>query len=365
MGALERWAGRAGLPANCVAEGLDQVGGWPARSALSAGWCTAARAALQKLGAPPLECVPGPGRDLRMHPRPLVLPQTRGWFYTLMVLSTALFDKPAFKVGLQAARGWLAGRLARCVQRSAAAAPPPPRAAHCAALNRAMPCPPCQPTLTPTPPPMSPSTKQNLVCNGLVLAADGKKMSKRLKNYPVRGAWEAGWGALAGRSGVAGGAAGAGAGPCAAAASMRRACQLCARRRRAERACVLRPVPAPTPAGPDGGGEQVRRRRAAPLPHQLARGAPAAWPLRVAGGRLLPGCRLARPATLPPPAACFPLPRPPACCRCTPRRSSARRRAPTHQHASDRPHPPLFPPLSIGRCAPRRSSSRRRACMRW
>ena len=27
---------------------------------------------------------------------------------------------------------------------------------------------------------------KNLVCNGLVLAADGKKMSKRLKNYPVR-----------------------------------------------------------------------------------------------------------------------------------------------------------------------------------
>jgi len=49
------------------------------------------------------------------------LDQTRGWFYTLMVLSTALFDKPAFK---------------------------------------------------------------NLVCNGLVLAGDGKKMSKRLKNYP-------------------------------------------------------------------------------------------------------------------------------------------------------------------------------------
>jgi len=47
--------------------------------------------------------------------------QTRGWFYTLMVLSTALFDRPAFK---------------------------------------------------------------NLVCNGLVLASDGKKMSKRLKNYP-------------------------------------------------------------------------------------------------------------------------------------------------------------------------------------
>jgi isoleucyl-tRNA synthetase len=49
------------------------------------------------------------------------LDQTRGWFYTLIVLSTALFDKPAFK---------------------------------------------------------------NLVCNGLVLAADGKKMSKSLKNYP-------------------------------------------------------------------------------------------------------------------------------------------------------------------------------------
>ena len=44
------------------------------------------------------------------------LDQTRGWFYTLMVLSTALFDKPAFK---------------------------------------------------------------NLIVNGLVLAEDGKKMSKR------------------------------------------------------------------------------------------------------------------------------------------------------------------------------------------
>lgn len=49
------------------------------------------------------------------------LDQTRGWFYTLMVLSTALFDKPAFK---------------------------------------------------------------NLIVNGLVLAEDGKKMSKRLQNYP-------------------------------------------------------------------------------------------------------------------------------------------------------------------------------------
>jgi isoleucyl-tRNA synthetase len=47
--------------------------------------------------------------------------QTRGWFYTLMVLSTHLFDKPAWK---------------------------------------------------------------NVIVNGLVLAADGKKMSKSLKNYP-------------------------------------------------------------------------------------------------------------------------------------------------------------------------------------
>jgi len=49
------------------------------------------------------------------------LDQTRGWFYTLMVLSTALFGKPAFK---------------------------------------------------------------NLIVNGLVKAEDGKKMSKSLKNYP-------------------------------------------------------------------------------------------------------------------------------------------------------------------------------------
>ncbi|GAB2301140.1 hypothetical protein Dimus_035173 [Dionaea muscipula] len=48
--------------------------------------------------------------------------QTRGWFYTLMVLSTALFGKPAFR---------------------------------------------------------------NLICNGLVLAEDGKKMSKKLRNYPL------------------------------------------------------------------------------------------------------------------------------------------------------------------------------------
>ncbi|XP_028160047.1 isoleucine--tRNA ligase, cytoplasmic [Ostrinia furnacalis] len=47
--------------------------------------------------------------------------QTRGWFYTLIVLSTALFNKPPFK---------------------------------------------------------------NLIANGLVLAADGQKMSKRKKNYP-------------------------------------------------------------------------------------------------------------------------------------------------------------------------------------
>ena len=69
-----------------------------------------------------------PGGPPCLRPQPLTDLQTRGWFYTLMVLSTALFDKPAFK---------------------------------------------------------------NLVCNGLVLAADGKKMSKRLKNYPVCGL---GWG---------------------------------------------------------------------------------------------------------------------------------------------------------------------------
>ena len=50
------------------------------------------------------------------------LDQTRGWFYTLLVLSTHLFDCAPFK---------------------------------------------------------------NLIVNGLVLAADGKKMSKRLKNYPM------------------------------------------------------------------------------------------------------------------------------------------------------------------------------------
>lgn len=49
------------------------------------------------------------------------LDQTRGWFYTLTVLSTALFGKPAFK---------------------------------------------------------------NVIVNGIVLAADGTKMSKRLRNYP-------------------------------------------------------------------------------------------------------------------------------------------------------------------------------------
>ena len=47
--------------------------------------------------------------------------QTRGWFYTLMVLATALFNKPAF---------------------------------------------------------------ENVVVNGIVLAENGQKMSKRLKNYP-------------------------------------------------------------------------------------------------------------------------------------------------------------------------------------
>lgn len=52
------------------------------------------------------------------------LDQTRGWFYTLTVLSTALFKKPAFR---------------------------------------------------------------NVIVNGIVLAEDGQKMSKRLKNYPEPG----------------------------------------------------------------------------------------------------------------------------------------------------------------------------------
>ncbi|MBI3341876.1 isoleucine--tRNA ligase [Candidatus Curtissbacteria bacterium] len=49
------------------------------------------------------------------------LDQTRGWFYTLHVLATALFDKPSFK---------------------------------------------------------------NIIVNGILVAADGKKLSKRLRNYP-------------------------------------------------------------------------------------------------------------------------------------------------------------------------------------
>ncbi|MEA2098358.1 MAG: class I tRNA ligase family protein, partial [Patescibacteria group bacterium] len=49
------------------------------------------------------------------------LDQTRGWFYTLIVLATALFEKPAFR---------------------------------------------------------------NVIVNGIVMAEDGQKMSKRLKNYP-------------------------------------------------------------------------------------------------------------------------------------------------------------------------------------
>ncbi|KRY51017.1 Isoleucine--tRNA ligase, cytoplasmic [Trichinella britovi] len=64
------------------------------------------------------------GEFLRSFPADFIaegIDQTRGWFYTLLVLSTALFGKPPFK---------------------------------------------------------------NLIVNGLVLAADGSKMSKRKKNYP-------------------------------------------------------------------------------------------------------------------------------------------------------------------------------------
>lgn len=69
-----------------------------------------------------------PGNDLQVPPTTYPadfiaegLDQTRGWFYTLLILSTALFQKAPFK---------------------------------------------------------------NVVVNGLVLAADGKKMSKSLKNFP-------------------------------------------------------------------------------------------------------------------------------------------------------------------------------------
>jgi isoleucyl-tRNA synthetase len=61
---------------------------------------------------------------LEHHPADFIaegLDQTRGWFYTLTALSAALFDKPAFK---------------------------------------------------------------NVIVNGIILAEDGNKMSKRLKNYP-------------------------------------------------------------------------------------------------------------------------------------------------------------------------------------
>lgn len=59
-----------------------------------------------------------------LHPADFIaegLDQTRGWFYTLMVLSTALFEKPAF---------------------------------------------------------------ENVIVNGIILAENGQKMSKRLQNYP-------------------------------------------------------------------------------------------------------------------------------------------------------------------------------------
>ncbi|MDC3180789.1 isoleucine--tRNA ligase [Gammaproteobacteria bacterium] len=60
------------------------------------------------------------------------LDQTRGWFYTLMVLSTALFNKPAF---------------------------------------------------------------ENVIVSGIVMAEDGKKMSKRLKNYTAPDALMSSYGA--------------------------------------------------------------------------------------------------------------------------------------------------------------------------
>lgn len=49
-----------------------------------------------------------------------VSPQTRGWFYTLMVLSTALFDKPAFKNLVSTGRGASLLRVVSCPAFSAA-----------------------------------------------------------------------------------------------------------------------------------------------------------------------------------------------------------------------------------------------------
>ncbi|MGN0853895.1 MAG: isoleucine--tRNA ligase [Kiritimatiellia bacterium] len=84
--------------------------------------CAAPRAASEAHQAPDAKC-----RALRIDdyfPADFIaegLDQTRGWFYTLMVLGTCLFDKSPYR---------------------------------------------------------------NVIVNGLVLAEDGKKMSKRLKNYP-------------------------------------------------------------------------------------------------------------------------------------------------------------------------------------
>ena len=69
------------------------------------------------------------------------LDQTRGWFYTLLVISTALFDKPPFK-------NLIVNGLVL-----AAYDIPTSSASQCTLLT-------------------------------LLLPRDGKKMSKRLKNYP-------------------------------------------------------------------------------------------------------------------------------------------------------------------------------------
>ena len=79
--------------------------------------------------------------------------QTRGWFYTLLVLSSALFNKAPFKVILQI---WHAFDFCQNLLLSYV----------CFILTMLF--------LIP----------QNLIVNGLVLAADGQKMSKRKKNYP-------------------------------------------------------------------------------------------------------------------------------------------------------------------------------------
>lgn len=96
------------FPGHFVAEGLDQTRGW----FVSLLFSSFIYFHFDIISETCNKCI---------HSCLFMFETKNGRFYTLMVLSTALFEKPAFR---------------------------------------------------------------NLICNGLVLAEDGKKMSKRLKNYP-------------------------------------------------------------------------------------------------------------------------------------------------------------------------------------